>query len=76
MFSPDASYNTDVSNIEPLKKLTNLQELIIDGSEVSDLRALMGLKNLKRLHIGDCKNITDQQVEELQKALPNLKIQR
>jgi hypothetical protein len=68
--------NSNISNLEPLKNLVNLQELIINGSEISDLRPLMGLKNLKRLNIISCKNINDKQIDDLQQALPELKIRR
>ena len=68
--------NSKINSVEALKNSVNLQELIINGSEISDLRPLTGLKNLKRLNIKDCKNIKDKQVEDLQKALPYLQIQR
>ncbi len=67
---------TKVSDIEPLRGLNNLQQLYIIETQVSDLQPLMGLVNLQTLYIRDCTNITDEQVEDLQKALPNLKITR
>ena len=63
-------------NSEVLKNLTNLKELNLSRSNISDLEPLKTLKNLQTLKIQDCKNITDEQVEDLQKALPNLKIIR
>ncbi len=67
---------TSVFNFEPLRRLASLQTLSIESSQISDLRPLKGLKNLQYLHISDCNNIIDEQVEELQKALPELTIYR
>jgi len=36
----------------------------------------MELGQLKTLYIEGCEEITDKQIDELQKALPKLKIQR
>jgi Leucine-rich repeat (LRR) protein len=69
-------HNTLASDLEPLKGLVKLEDLNISGTKVSDLRPLMGLKNLRYLYIEDCKNISNQQVEDLQKALSNLRIER
>ena len=68
--------STQISNIEPLKKITNLQTLNLSNTQINELKPLYGLKNLNTLNIRDCKNITDKQVEDLQKALPNLTIDR
>lgn len=65
-----------VSSLEPLKGLINLQELDIKATKISDLKPIKGLTNLKILNIQGCKNITDEQVEDLQKALPELRITR
>jgi len=37
---------------------------------------LKGLIKLEYLDINDCPNITDEQVAELRKSLPNLEIKR
>lgn len=65
-----------VSDLKPLSSLTNLQELYLYNTKISDLGPLKNLRNLKVLNINDCKNIPDKQVEDLQKALPDLKIER
>ena len=67
---------SQVSDLKSIRRLTNLGNLNLFGTQVSDLKPLKGLKNLKSLYIRDCKNIKDEQVQELQKALPNLKITR
>ncbi len=65
-----------LSDLEHITGLINLQTLSLVETEVSDLKPLKNLKNLQKLYIRDCKNITDEQVEDLQKALPDLKIDR
>jgi Leucine-rich repeat (LRR) protein len=67
---------TMVSDLEPTKNLTNLQELYLHETNISNLEPIKNLKNLKILDIRNCINITDEQVEDLQKALPELKIYR
>ena len=69
-------YGVQAYDIEPLKSLRNLKELYLVGTQVSNLEPLKDLKQLESLQIFICNNITDEQVEELQKALPNLKISR
>jgi Leucine-rich repeat (LRR) protein len=69
-------HQTRVSDLEPIKGLVNLQDLYISGTEVTNLEPLKGLANLQKLLIDGCNNISDEQVEDLQKALPNLKIER
>ena len=43
---------------------------------VSDLEPIKKLPYLQTLTLYNSKNITNEQVEDLQKALPNLKIER
>ena len=68
--------STQVSNLEPLQGLINLQSLNLSETQIYKLKPLYSLKNLKTLNIRDCKNIMDEQVEDLQKALPDLTIYR
>ena len=63
-----------IKNLDPLSKLTNLKMLDISDTLISDMEPLKKLTNLEQLLMMGCKNITDKQVEDLQKALPNLKI--
>ncbi len=69
-------YNTQVSDLEPLRELKSLKKLCADKTPVSNLEPLKELKNLIFLDISNCKNITDEQVEDLRKALPELRIVR
>ncbi len=68
--------NCQVHDLEPITGLTNLQQLYLSGTPVSNLEPVKALKKMKSLNIEGCNNITDEQVEDLQKALPELKIER
>lgn len=68
--------STPISSLNPLKELTNLEALFLVDLRISDLKPLMKLKNLRELTIKNCENITDEQIEDLQKALPELEINR
>ncbi len=46
---------TNVSDISPLKKLTNLQELWLRATDVSDLSPLKDIKKLRTLWLIDTK---------------------
>ena len=61
-----------------LAGLENLNWLHLGKTKVGDagLEALSGLSNLQELVITFCPNVTDQGVEKLQAALPDLKIVR
>ncbi len=67
--------DTKISNIEPIENLKNLVELFLDKTQVSDIKPLVSLKNLQELNISGTK-VSDKQAADLQKALPNLKIER
>ena len=66
---------TEVSDLSPLAGLTNLEEIWLNDTQVSDLSLLAGLENLRRLSI-EGTNVTEEQIEQLQLALPNCKISR
>ncbi len=67
---------TNVTDLKPLRELKNLEKIIITLSCISDLEPIKELKNLQSIEISGCDNITDKQVKELQKALPDCKIIR
>jgi Leucine-rich repeat (LRR) protein len=67
---------TLVSDFEPLRELTNLQELYISNTPVWNLEPITGLPSLKFLRMQICKNISEEQVQELQEAMPDLVIDR
>ncbi len=68
--------HTEIADIEAIKGLTNLKILVITRTKISDLEPVKSLPNLQKLWLELCDNITDEQVEDLQKALPNLDITR
>ncbi|MBI1356030.1 MAG: hypothetical protein GC160_16945 [Acidobacteria bacterium] len=65
------------AGLAKLEGLTNLEYLNIYGDEVTDagLEHLSGMKKLKHLYVWQTK-VTDAGVEKLQKALPEVKIDR
>ena len=67
---------TQISDLELLRELTSLQQLSISNTRVSNLEPIRGLINLRSLLMQRCDNISDAQVEDLKKALPNLSILR
>ena len=67
--------STQVADIAPLAGLVNLAYLDLSDTPVSDVSPLAELKNLKQLDLSDTQ-ITDEQVKQLQQALPNCKIVR
>ena len=50
-------------------------ELNLNGTEVSDLTPLAGMKRLERLFLEGTK-VTEEQIDKLKLALPNCKISR
>lgn len=66
--------NTKVSNLEPIKDLKNLRKLATSMTDVNDLEPLKELTNLEDLYMYKSNNIKKEQIENLQKALPELEI--
>ena len=65
---------TPVSDLKPLMGLKRLKILCLNKTPVSNLDPVKELKNLNVLSIADCENITDKQIEDLQKAIPDLEV--
>ncbi len=63
-------------DLKPLENLKNLTKLDFRYSDIKNIKPLKKLKNLKSLNLTNCTNVTDKQVEDLQKALPELEIDR
>ena len=64
---------TQVSDLTPLKNLAQLKELNISNTQVADLTPLKNLNQLAKLFLIKTK-LTQGQVDDLQKALPNCDI--
>lgn len=65
-----------IRDISPLKGLTELTKLGLEVNQINDIIVLKELTKLENLDIRVCPKITDEQVAELQKALPKLRIVR
>ncbi|HEY2841914.1 MAG TPA: leucine-rich repeat domain-containing protein [Pirellulales bacterium] len=65
---------TPVSDLKPLASLKNLEGVNINDTQVSDLTPLAGLTKLKSVSVKRSP-VSKGQVEALQKALPNCKIE-
>lgn len=66
-------FEIPVRDIEPLRNLTKLEEIRMYDVDANNLDALFNLKNLKVLWLLNVPT-SDKQVEQLQKALPELEI--
>ena len=65
-----------MSDIGTLSGLVNLETLNFSGTKIKDISPLKNLTKLKKLTIINNSDITNEQIEELQKAMPNLKIEK
>ena len=66
---------THVTNIGPLEHLTSPETLDLSGTFVKDFSPLVSLSNLKLLDLRNTK-VADDQLEQLQTALPDTEILR
>lgn len=67
-------YYPNISNIKPLSGLKSLKYLYVRDKKLANVKYLKSLTNLERLVIAG--NLKEEEIYELQKALPNLKIER
>ena len=65
--------DNQISDVSPLKELTNLGKLDLRYNKITDVSPLAGLTNLEALVLDD-NQISDDQKSMLKKALPNCKI--
>lgn len=65
---------TGSADLMPLARLTKLEGLYLGGNQITDLTPLERLKELKGLHLSDNPNLSNAEIEKLQKALPNCDI--
>lgn len=68
--------NTRVSDLSRLAELKNLKHLDLSKTAVTDLSPLKALKKLESLRIVANSQLSDGQVQELKRALPNCEITR
>jgi len=67
-------YDTSISSFESIRNVISLERLFLNNTNVSDLEPLKGLKNIKKLEIRKCPSISEREIEDLQKAMPDLNI--
>jgi internalin A len=67
--------NTNIFNISPLANLVNLKQLDLISTKVDDINDLKKLTSLKSLNLEHVQ-VSENQIAELQEALPNLKIEK
>ena len=61
--------SVSVKSFEPLLKIKYIETLSIANMEIYDFESLRKFKNLNTLNLYNNTNITDKQIQELQKAL-------
>ena len=66
---------TQVADVTPLAELKKLEGLDLSGTQVADVTPLAELKNLNVLYLVNTQ-VTDEQVNDLQQALPDCTIIR
>ena len=59
-----------------LEKLTQLERLYLDANKLTDVKGLENLTQLQSLQLLGNPNLTQAQIDELQKALPKCRITR
>ena len=68
-------YNTNCTDLTPLAGLTNLKHLNLGWNyNLTDITPLYGLTGLERLWIGSVHSIPQEQLDEIQRRLPNTRI--
>ena len=66
--------STSVNDLKPLSELKNLEELTLGSTFVSDVNPLLGHLKLRNLDLGGTA-VSSEQVNSLQKSLPNCKVE-
>jgi len=66
--------DNQVDNLNPLGKLEHLVMLDIGGNKITDLIPLMNLSKLKYLSVDDSPYLPQEEVDRLQRALPECEI--
>ena len=64
---------TGINNLDGIAELTKLVELDISDTEVTDIKPLLILKNLKKVRFNNLK-ITPEDIEAFQKERPDIKL--
>lgn len=66
--------DNQITDLAPLAGLTKLEVLTLSNNQITDLTPLAGLKQLQSLRLRGNPDLTQAEVDKLQKALPNCEI--
>ena len=66
--------NNEVDRLDPLKDLANLVALDLSANQITDLSPLYGLAKLETIGLFDNANLTMEEINKLQQALPGCTI--
>ena len=66
--------HNELTDVKGLEKLTQLKELDLVGNQLTSVKGLEKLAKLTSLNLKDNPNLTEAQIAELEKGLPNCKI--
>jgi hypothetical protein len=69
----ELSYNK-ITDLTPLKGMTKLEYLYLSYNKITDLTPLAGMKKLEYLELDWNPHLKKEEIEKLQKALPNCSI--
>ncbi len=67
-------FNNQLTDVKGLEKLTQLTHLRLGGNQLTEVKGLEKLTKLERLWIRNNPDLTNAQIDELQKALPKCDI--
>ena len=63
-----------LTDVKGLEKLTQLKEMYLNNNQLTSAKGLEKLTQLEGLHLGTNPDLTNAQIDELQKALPKCTI--
>lgn len=63
-----------VSDLQPIKGLISLQVLNLSDTQVSNLEPIRSLTNLQELYVSRSTKVSDEQLDNLKRALPKVTI--
>ena len=67
-------YDNQLTSVKGLEKLTQLRQLSLERNQLTSVKGLEKLTMLQELVLQDNPDLTKAQIDALQKALPNCKI--
>lgn len=71
----EVRFLSGIKNLDGLEQYQKLESLTFDGLYISDLKKLASRKNLKRLTLTDCDNVSDFSVLAVMQGLESLSVE-